>query len=706
MAEEILEDRVEAVRDTREEAGTAPEDRRFRPDVEGLRAIAVLLVVLYHAGVPRLTGGYVGVDVFFVISGFVITGLLLREHQGTGHTSILNFYARRCRRILPAATLVIIIVVFATYFVLGVVTGNNTANDGKWAAVFLANFHFEALGTNYLAASRPPSPLQNFWTLSVEEQFYIVFPTLFLLVAKAKGLFSLRTRLLVALAVVIVASYWLSITQTASLPLEAYFSPFTRAWELALGALVAVSTVWLKKIPTDFAALLTWTGLAAVLGAALAFNAQTAYPGSLVAIPVVGSAMIIAGGAAIPRYGVESVLGLRPVRGLGKVSYSLYLWHWPVLIIAAEYYRKPTLSVGQNLLLVLVALGISIVTYRLVENPIRHWKLPALKAVALGVGLIVVTLTVLSLVLAAESVSVPSYDVVPAPNTQAVLDQVNAATKITTVPKSIEPSLADAGNDWAAAGGNLRYPCALGAGLPVRKIQVCTGGDPKGKHLMIVYGDSHVIMWYPAFEAMAKAAHWRLVMFDEYFCPASLLTVTNGAGIAPVGGPYKLCDTFHRMVVSEINALHPDLVVISQEDFYMRPAADGKPPTYFSAAQWQLGLTRLLNAIVVPNVRKVVLGNIPALPQSGPACLAAHPSDVQACSVSFDKAVVGPALVQAERLAAEQTGAQYVDPTPWLCSSICTAVVGHYCVYQDQFHITGTYAKYLEVVLRKALGVP
>ncbi|MGP0108670.1 MAG: acyltransferase family protein, partial [Acidimicrobiales bacterium] len=191
----IVDERLLASGD---EAGTAPGDRKFRPDVEGLRAVAVGLVVLYHAGVPRLTGGYVGVDVFFVISGFVITGLLLRERSGTGRTSILGFYARRVRRILPAATLVIVATVAAAYVVLGVVSGNFVADDGRWAAVFLANFHFEAVGTNYLSASLPPSPLQNFWTLSVEEQFYVVFPTLFLLVARVKGRFSLRTRMSVA----------------------------------------------------------------------------------------------------------------------------------------------------------------------------------------------------------------------------------------------------------------------------------------------------------------------------------------------------------------------------------------------------------------------------------------------------------------------------------------------------------------------------
>jgi len=190
-----------------DEAGTAPDDRKFRPDVEGLRALAVGLVVLYHAGFPRLTGGYVGVDVFFVISGFVITGLLLRERTGTGKTSILDFYARRARRILPAATLVILVTVVAVYVLLGSVDGNNVADDGRWAAVFLANYHFLEVGTNYLQSLRPPSPLQHFWSLSVEEQFYVVFPTLFLVVAALRSRFSTRLRMVVVLAVIVVGSF-------------------------------------------------------------------------------------------------------------------------------------------------------------------------------------------------------------------------------------------------------------------------------------------------------------------------------------------------------------------------------------------------------------------------------------------------------------------------------------------------------------------
>ena len=201
------------------------------------------LVVLYYGGIPRLTGGFIGVDVFFVISGFVITGVLLREREGAGTTSFLDFYARRVRPILPAATLVIIVSVLPTHVVLGFVTGNSTADDGRWAAALLSNFHFASVGTNYLASLRPPSPLQNYWSLSVEEQFYAAYPLVFLMVAKRRIRLTLQARLAIPLAIVVAVSFWWSVTQTATDPSVAYFSPFTRAWELAVGALVAVSTI-------------------------------------------------------------------------------------------------------------------------------------------------------------------------------------------------------------------------------------------------------------------------------------------------------------------------------------------------------------------------------------------------------------------------------------------------------------------------------
>jgi len=359
--------------DTGDESGSAPGDRKFRPDVEGLRAVAVLLVVLYHADIPWLTGGFVGVDVFFVLSGFVITGLLLRERASTGTTKLLNFYGRRSRRILPAATLVIILTVLASYHWLGFLTGGDTAEVGRTASLFYANFHFISTGTNYLASQAPPSALQNFWSLSVEEQFYVLYPTLFIVTALAWSRVNLRLKLSILLAVSIVASFTWSVVQTPNNAVSAYFSPFTRAWELALGGLVAVGSVQLAKLPRPAAVAMTWIGLGGILFAGFAYTSTTTYPGSAVALPVIATALVVAGGTAAPRMGAEWILRIPPFRWLGKLSYSLYLWHWPILIIAAQY-AGHSLSVADNLLWVLLALGLSIVSYFAVENPLRHWK--------------------------------------------------------------------------------------------------------------------------------------------------------------------------------------------------------------------------------------------------------------------------------------------------------------------------------------------
>ena len=352
------------------EAGTAPEDRKFRPDVEGLRAVAILLVVLYHAGVPPFHGGYVGVDVFYVISGFVITGLLLRERTTRGRTSLISFYARRCRRILPAAALVTIATVAATYHWLGFIRGGEVVHDARAAALFVANFHFISLGTNYLTAQRPASPLQNLWSLSVEEQFYLVYPTFFAVIAALSWWKTLRVRLAAGLVLVIAASFAWSVYQTPTSQIAAYFSPLTHAWELALGALVAVVTGALASMPRRFAAASTWIGLAAIAVSGIVFTDATRYPGWVVALPVVGTAAVIAGGAAIPRLGAESILGRRPMQWLGKLSYSFYLWHWPLLAIAAEY-AGHDLPLTTSLMWVAVALALSAVTFALIEDPVR-----------------------------------------------------------------------------------------------------------------------------------------------------------------------------------------------------------------------------------------------------------------------------------------------------------------------------------------------
>ena len=374
-----------------DEAGTAPEDRRFRPDVQGLRAVAVTLVLLFHAHVPGLGGGYVGVDVFFVISGFVITGVLLRERAATGATSIRGFYARRVRRIIPAATLVIIVAVVASYVVLGPVAGSQSAGDARWASFFLINVHFASTGTNYLASQVPPSVLQNYWSLAVEEQFYLVYPALFLAVAALSLRASLRRRLAVVLTALGALSLAVSVLQTASNPTAAYFSPLTRAWELALGCLVAIATTSLRRLPAAMAATLSWLGLGLIVVAAVFYSSSTPYPGFAAVLPAGGAALVIAGGVVSTSTGAERFLGLRLCQGVGLISYSLYLWHWPILTIAAEHSTNGTLSVWRALGWELVSVLLALATYKWLENPIRHSRfLNARRWASLGLGLCLV----------------------------------------------------------------------------------------------------------------------------------------------------------------------------------------------------------------------------------------------------------------------------------------------------------------------------
>jgi peptidoglycan/LPS O-acetylase OafA/YrhL len=370
---------------------------RFRPDIEGMRAIAVGLVLLFHGYGKPFTGGFVGVDVFFVISGFLITGLLLHEQTKDGRISIWRFYARRVRRILPASALTVLATIIATYPLLGFISGNEIADDAKWTAVFAANIHFALIGTDYLGSQLPPSPLQHMWSLGVEEQFYLVWPSLFLLLAVIVRRSRRRNVLGVlatSLLVVIGASLAWSVIQTSSNATWAYFSPLTRAWELALGALIAVIGPAVSRVPTWVYQVAALLGLAGIVSSALTLTPSMPYPGWAVAIPVVSSALLIWAGCVHTRTVISRALSVRPMQWLGARSYSLYLWHWPILIIAAQY-AGHHLSNWQNSGLLLAAVAASAITFRLVENPVRNSRmLKARTGLSLAIGVVLILLTI------------------------------------------------------------------------------------------------------------------------------------------------------------------------------------------------------------------------------------------------------------------------------------------------------------------------
>jgi peptidoglycan/LPS O-acetylase OafA/YrhL len=366
-----------------EEAGTAPEDRKYRPDAEGLRAVAILLVVLFHVGFHQWRGGYVGVDVFFVISGFVITGLLLRERTSSGRTGFLAFYARRARRILPAALIVIMVTLIATRLLLGSRDAVLTASDSRWSALFLGNFHFASVTPSVLFIRY--APLQHLWSLSVEEQFYLFYPAFFALLLIGHGGRDFRKRLTLGLAAIVAISFVLAVVSSKNGATGPYVSPFNRAWEFAVGALVAVGTTQLKRLPGGLAAAITWVGAFCIIFAATTLPIT---PGYKIAVPVVGAGLIIAGGTSIPAWGIESLLRLPPLQWIGRLSYSWYLWHWPVLAIATEYalMRGKTLSILDRVILVLGSLLIATASYYLVENPVRHSRLLVKSPTATMVG--------------------------------------------------------------------------------------------------------------------------------------------------------------------------------------------------------------------------------------------------------------------------------------------------------------------------------
>ncbi|MFF0824165.1 acyltransferase family protein [Micromonospora haikouensis] len=367
-----------------------PHDRprtRFRGDIEGIRAVAVVTVMLFHAGVPALSGGFVGVDVFFVISGYLITTQLLSEHNRTGGVALMDFYARRARRLLPAANVVLLAAAVFVFLMVPRGRWGQIGGDLVAGASYLLNWRLAERFANP-DPTMPPSPVQHFWSLAVEEQYYLIWPLLIMLavaLAKVSGA-RLKPVLATALGLLAAGSLAWSVTTTVGAQSPAFFQTTTRIWELAVGAGVAMSVGALARLPRPVAVVLGWAGLAAALVACLSFTPMMDFPGYTAALPVLGTAAVIAAGCAAPaRGGVGSVLGIAPLRWIGALSYALYLWHWPMLAIAATYWGP--LSTSTGLLVIALSTVPAWLTFHFVENRIRYSRRVAQSPrLALGIG--------------------------------------------------------------------------------------------------------------------------------------------------------------------------------------------------------------------------------------------------------------------------------------------------------------------------------
>lgn len=345
--------------------------KNLRPDIQGLRMLAVVAVILDHL-LHWPSGGFVGVDVFFVISGFLITGILLREHEKTGHISFVGFYKRRIKRIIPAATIVLIATVAAAHFAFNQARSAQTFWDAVWAFFFAANWRFASAGTDYFQATGPVSPLQHFWSLSVEEQFYFVWPWLMLAVLAIAGvrgsLVRRRTLTGIVMAVIVVATFAWSVHETSTSPTIAYFSTFSRAWELGLGALIAIASPWWSHIAHALRPILGWIGLLGILASYIIINDAMSFPAPWALLPVLSTALVIVAGTG----GEQRFLFplTNPVSFyIGNISYSLYLWHFPIVIIGAALMPDPVIYYVVSIALMI---AFSVLSYHLVEIPVQR----------------------------------------------------------------------------------------------------------------------------------------------------------------------------------------------------------------------------------------------------------------------------------------------------------------------------------------------
>ena len=669
--------------------------RKFRPDVEGLRAVAVTIVVLSHLSFG-LPGGYVGVDVFFVISGFLITRQLVNEYASTGKISFKGFYSRRAKRILPAATVVIIGTVWACKTWDSPLQVRTDALDGLFAAFSGINWRLAAQGTNYFAIGSTPSPFQHYWSLSVEEQFYFIWPALLLVVGSLFGRrFGKRASLVWALVILIAASLTVSVVTTRTASSWAYFGTQTRIWELAIGALLAVTvSVW-TRMPPALASQMSWLGLIFIAISCFVFNSATVYPGSAAVLPVVGSAFVIAGGCpGWPRSG-EWLLKRRPFQFVGNISYSWYLTHWPFLMVLPMALNH-SLNGLEKCYVLVGSFALAVAMYFAVEQPIRSRTLLSRRpALSLSMGGVFVAASVSVALLVADGAGVPAVggggtaQAAAATTPTEISAVLTAATGVKVLP-AVQPSLAGAVSDRPARTNKCLVPDPNGTTPPPDAD--CTFGDPSAARTIVVTGDSHANEWMPAFDAFGKADHWKIIEYAKAACsPGNYPTYVD-----PIDNRlYNKCNDFRTAVHARITALKPTYVVLASEIRTVDIDPSGMVQTIRAD---QAAGSRVIYLEDTPNPQKV--GSVPD-------CLAKHTNNIQLCSMSrTDPSTRLNGMIQrrTEVAAAQQAGAAVVDPTAWFCTATtCPAVINKMIVYADNSHITATYAAWLSPVLSAAM---
>lgn len=681
-----------------------------RPDLQGMRAVAVLTVFANHL-FDWPPGGFVGVDVFFVLSGFFITGILLREVTATGNLSFQNFYIRRVKRILPSALLVLTVTVIAAYILFPATRAKATLLDALYAAVFASNFRFEAVAADYFQRDLPQSPLQHYWSLSIEEQFYFVWPALLLFIfaltrqllrnfrnrSRDRGRKATRLGLVVAMSAVVLLSFGWALFLSANSPSAAYFSTFTRVWELGVGALLAITAPWMQRIPSAVRPGLAYLGLAGVLASLFLITSTVLFPAPWAALPVLSTALVVASfqGRAVS----GMVVLTNPIAGyFGDTSYTLYLWHWPVIVLLETLIPKGPVFYG---LAVALSLSLTAVTYRFYENPIRrsHWLIdrptapgrrfstpsPSAQGLIGGFAAALIVLTILSIgysdklavarkeaAIATNKQSQGPTGSEPAPKVDPCFGapaMLNSSCKLRDSAVPLQPPVDGAHDDVESK------ECYV---QETENLRSCHFGykGPGAKRIALV-GDSHASAILPAITPVLEANKWSLTTYTGYHC-----SLTNE--------PAQCAED----TKAELLANPYDLVVFTSFN------KGGHDPAEYQEAWRPIAAAGNRLAGIVDNPRQS---------KDALACLSRDDDESGECGTP--RAAAFGYLEHIESLAQSIPGTTVIDLSAYYCKDdFCPSVIGNVIVYRDQHHLTATFARTLaqpvEDGLRRALEAP
>ncbi len=603
--------------------------------IQGLRALAALLVTIFHARL--MPGGFIGVDIFYVISGYLITGLIIREIDKSGRLDLNLFYQRRIKRLLPTSVFVLFATAIVGMFVLPPIARDALGRDLFAAAAYISNYLFAWWQNDYQNLNATPSPFIHYWSLAVEEQFYVVWP-IFILFLSRYG----KKAILNGVAVVTALSLLLSIYQTQTSPIWAFYSLPTRAWELGVGAL-------LLFIPERYLRnrYFPWLGVIGIALASFKFDETTAFPGINALLPVVATAILIGTIPIWPRF-FNDLSNNRLAQWLGAISYPLYLWHWPALVLPSSALGRP-LRIRERIFCILLTVVLAHLTSKFVEQPLRHKNWSGKKVY----GFFAAT-TAISL-LAAILISSTASSIISVKGTNYRFD----------LNKVIErPVVYDDG-------------CHVNYGET--KSTACLYGEIGSKSKIVLYGDSHAAQWFPALEELAREKGFELISLTKSACP-SVDVPRNDQGAFKNSD----CQKWRENSIKRIQEIKPDAVIVSSFQYFTTPSGYPSRSTW-----WNGGQRRLLGDLKGSSQNLIYISDTPHPLRDIPNCLASRDSHTCDSTEKTPNVIIN--------------GFKKIDPTPWLCSSFCPAIQDGYVVYRDGSHISVEAALALKSKLEVAL---